>query len=428
MATKRFSRYFDNARILIAAASLHIGAMLLLFHCQLSLLTKPKAKEIAIAIESETAFSDLAQKLSKEQRWHELYDLRTLQTRCNIGLPIVEVPGVSGSPEQQQALQAASVNACIEAGEGLIAEGSLREAWFYLRAAEAHEIMRTALEQAEVTEENSEALIELALYEGAHPARGFELLIAEFGICNSVTTLEGIAAQLPADDLRSCAERLVGRLHQDLVEGLRYHINQQEGDGSAGDTTSISELIADRDWLFEHEAAHVDASHLASAVRFGRALLNPQAIALAMQLAEYGARLQPSLQYPDAAPFEKTYPAHLKFYRALLGEAIEEATNYFCTLAEQEASDEAEGKIPEGSPRSALEAYYYVLAKTNQESRAIEELTRLGSAQTLFSPLVPSPLELASQSDAWQAYEALMIQRGDEVGRLRGQLAQQMAQ
>ena len=44
-----------------------------------------------------------------------------------------------------------------------------------------------------------------------------------------------------------------------------------------------------REWLFAHEGAHVDASHLAAAVRWARVLEEPDQLRRARDLAAYGA-------------------------------------------------------------------------------------------------------------------------------------------
>ena len=82
--------------------------------------------------------------------------------------------------------------------------------------------------------------------------------------------------------------------------------------------------MAGREWLLANDSYHIDVSHLNAVVRFARALDRecPE-LDLALQLAEYGARLAPQYQYAGTPPFEEFYPAHIRFLGALLGRDIE---------------------------------------------------------------------------------------------------------
>ncbi len=69
-------------------------------------------------------------------------------------------------------------------------------------------------------------MIQIALEERANPRKGFELLLARFGICRAITYFE----QYPDRDTREeCIALLVRTLHRELVESLRRAITKQEG-------------------------------------------------------------------------------------------------------------------------------------------------------------------------------------------------------
>ena len=85
--------------------------------------------------------------------------------------------------------------------------------------------------------------------------------------------------------------------HETLRANLAHMVEKQEG-GEVG-KLSIAELIAGRDWLFENASYQIDVSHLHATVRFGRALkADDPELPLAIELADYGARLDPQFHYP----------------------------------------------------------------------------------------------------------------------------------
>ena len=93
--------------------------------------------------------------------------------------------------------------------------------------------------------------------------------------------------------------------------------------------TSIADLIAGRDWLFAEDSYHIDISHLASVVRMSVLVADPDVIALALDLTEYGRRLSPRLQFEGVPPFERIFDDHGIYLRALLGRDVEAAIAHF---------------------------------------------------------------------------------------------------
>src|SRR4029078_9227412 len=87
-------------------------------------------------------------------------------------------------------------------------------------------------------------------------------------------------------------------------------------------------------------------SPLAATLRYSSLVSDPSALALALDLAEYGRRLSPRLQFEGAPPFERTFEDHLRFLRALLGHDVEEAFAHFRSKAEASEGDDLEFSIP----------------------------------------------------------------------------------
>jgi hypothetical protein len=349
-------------------------------------------------------------------RWHELFEARLLAARCRLGVAVVDPPPLDEMPEPVRGeLEQAYVEACREVGHHLADAGQYREAWHYLRAAGEKEWLQRKLR--EITPQrgegaspdergNLEELIEVALYEGVDPPRGYGWVIEYFGTCNAISTLEGLAAQLPPRELEQTAAVLVRHLLEELTDNVRAHIREQEPENPEPQG-SLRELRAGRDWL-GGGGSHVDASHLAAAVRFGRVLTDADDVDRALQLAEYGAELHPDMQYRGEAPFEDVYTAHRLFFSARLGHQVDQAIDYFRAEA-QKCDMYREGTGP-------VETLLVLLDRVGRPEEALKTYVELVPAGTRLSPYAPRLLDLAMRSGEWEQYEKLLEERDDPVG------------
>ena len=89
-----------------------------------------------------------------------------------------------------------------------------------------------------------------------------------------------------------------------MTANLRAEIARR-GQPLPPEGTSISDLIAGRDWLFDDEAYHLDVSHLAATVRISPMLTDPETIAMAAGLTDYGRNLSERHRYEGEPPFER---------------------------------------------------------------------------------------------------------------------------
>src|SRR5207247_9408454 len=112
--------------------------------------------------------------------------------------------------------------------------------------------------------------VQLAVHEGLAPRRGFETVLASYGICNAITMFDSTMYGRPLAQRQQVAALLVRTLHRELTSNLKAEIARQEGNQPK--EQSRSELVAERDWLFLEDAYHIDTSHLHSVVRFARVL------------------------------------------------------------------------------------------------------------------------------------------------------------
>lgn len=158
--------------------------------------------------------------------------------------------------------------------------------------------------------------MDVAFNQGAHPRRGFELILDHYGICSAITAFEGLP---PEESLRvACAERLIDRLHEHLVHSLRSEIARR-GQPMPPEGASVPQLLEGRDWLFFDDAYHLDVSHLGAVVRLSTMAEDRDVLARAVELTEYGQRLSDRHQYEGDSPFDRTYEDHGIYLKGVLG-------------------------------------------------------------------------------------------------------------
>lgn len=352
------------------------------------------------------ATAQLAEHFRRQEQYHELFDLRLLEARLKLGLPAILTKGLDDLEEPLRTqMEDEYLAACREVGHLLLADGRVREAWMYLRPTGDRAEVAAALEKIRPEPDNTEQIVEVALYEGVHPRLGFELVLANYGLCNAITTFDAQMHQRPRGERQQVAAMLLRHLHTELLRNLREHLAKKQGKPPVGDT--IAALVADRDWLFDDNEYHIDTSHLAAVVRFALVLDDPELLRLALDLTEYGRRLSSLFQYPGQEPFVDTYPTHAKFFQALLGESVEESLDYFRSRAEALAEGDAGA--------AAAEVYVSLLARLGRLDEALEAAAKyLSSART--SGFAPSLLELAQRSGNFARLREISRQRGDLLG------------
>ena len=292
----------------------------------------------------EAALRQLATVLTDEQNYHRLFDVLLMQKKLELGLPLVRPTSFEDVPDAQRSgFEKHYVESARRVGGLLLESGRLGDAWVYFQTIQEPGPVRQALDELSADSEDydrTEELINVALYEGAHPVKGLELMLNSHGTCNTITALDQQITQLPPDDRRSAAGLLVKQIYGDLCHTINAEITQRLPMIEASE--SLRELIAgDRDWLFAEGNYHIDVSHLSSVVRFARSLENDSPeLGHALELAEYGGRLDQQFQYPGEAPFVDFYTAHGHFLRALLDDGRDEAVAYFLGQLEAEPDEE----------------------------------------------------------------------------------------
>lgn len=273
-------------------------------------------EQVQHALESggpQAGFDFLAQKFLSEKNYPALFEARTMKLRHELGLALVEAGTASQvPPEIWPAYDRGFREAAREVGSLFLGDGDIERAWPYFRAVGEATPVAEAI-AALPAEKGTPAILNIAYHEGVNPRKGFEIILANYGICRAIQSF----SQYPGEkDRDHCIRLMVRTLYSDLTEGLKWAIRQREG--AAPDTQSVPELIAGRDWLFEGESYYVDSSHLISVLRFSLDLEDRETLTLAAEMADYGTRLSPTFQYPGDPPFEDTFKDHGIYVRALL--------------------------------------------------------------------------------------------------------------
>jgi hypothetical protein len=384
----------------------------------------------SLADDPQRLFEVAGRRLAAAGDLHKLFDLRLLEHRRRLGLaldrrtPIDEVD----EPLRSQ-LETAYLAACREVGELFLEAGRLREAWMYLRPVGDKLPLRQRLARITPDEATADELIELALYEGVDPQRGYAWLLGRQGTCSAITTLDGLAEQLSPAELQACAAVLVRHVYRELQGNLAGHLHRLAGAAPAAPPAqplSVLQFITQHPQLQAGGDYHIDASHLASTMRYARLLTEPALVANALEMAEYGMHLPADLQYAGDPPFEELYASHRRLFQATLGREVDAALDFFAARArsERQASQDSSPEfVPGASGTMAVETYLVTLARTGRAAEGLDAYRELVPPGAELSRHAPTPLELAAQSGDWDRYAAICRERNDVLGFAAGLLA-----
>jgi len=288
-------------------------------------------------------FDQLVQTLVERKDFHRIFDARLLKKKHELGLPLNRPTSFDDVPPKlRDDFELVYTAAAREAGELLLKDGKLGQAWMYFHAIRETEPIAAAVNAFAIPREGgsqeSEEMIDLALYKGLAPAKGVEIMLKTHGTCSTITSLDQSFAQLKADDRAKAAAILVKSLHHDLVHSVQHDVTKRMP--FAPPAKSLRELVSGREWLFADNNYHIDVSHLNATCRFARALPpeSPE-VALALDLTEYGRQLSPQFQYAGDPPFQDFYPSHREFFRFLANDGRDEALAYFQRQLDQEPDE-----------------------------------------------------------------------------------------
>lgn len=348
---------------------------------------------LAQKVQTESTASvldELIRQLRENKRFHDLFEALKMKVRHDLNLPLLySDSGDDLTGPQRDQLEEGLIEACREVGLLLIADGHPRDGWMYLRPVGDKLEAAKALEQLEADEELLDELIEVCLHEGVDVERGFGLVLQYHGTCNAITTFESMVYQSGQADLRGVCRLLVEHVHEELKSSLAADIERQSG--SPATERTIREMVADRDWLFGEHVYHIDTTHLASTVRFARMLDDPATLELALDMTEYGRRLDEQFQYPQEEPFSDLYPASALYLQGLLGRDIDACKAYF--------AERAKNVDPAEHGTMSREVYVDLLHRLGCHQEAVEAAMELDLPSTQSLGVAPTLLELCEAAN-----------------------------
>ncbi|WP_299462576.1 hypothetical protein [uncultured Gimesia sp.] len=358
----------------------------------------------------EAVLERLIETLTAQKNYHRLFDALLMKKKQSMGLELLQPTSFDYVPEEQKKeFELAYIEAAREVGSLFLVEKLYADAWLYFQTIQEPDLVAAALDKINprtIPEGKSEELIQVCVYEGANPEKGFEIMLQVNGICNTITVFDQMNAQFNPERRQKIARLLVDQLYGDLVQSLQYQVQQKLPMAPPAD--NLRELMAGRDWMFEGGSYHIDVSHLNSVVRFARLLSDDDpSMPKVIELCEYGSRLDQQFQYPGESPFEDFYPAHLNFFKALVGNENDRSLGvaYFEKKLELEPDDEDKQMI----------AYVLIdlLTRVNQNDRAIE------LAETYLSqfedPNTFSFTDLCRKTDHLEVLQKVARGKGDLV-------------
>jgi len=364
----------------------------------------------------------LAASLKERRRWHALFDLRLLEARAALGLPVGgDLSAIDA--RRRAALDELSLSACREVGWPLLDEGAVAAGWMFLRpavepaevAAKLRALAAVSPSRAaddEATLARRQEIVHVALWEGVDPALGLRLLLEDQGTCSAITAYEQAVARLPAARQQAAATLLVEHLQREVTANLTADLTQRGIVTPGTAPASISGLLAAAGGLADDPSVHVDVSHLQSVLRIARVLTAREAIEKADELSLYACRLPEDVTYPGEPPFEDVGAASRLFYGAQLGRDVETAVRFFRRAAARARVEHA-GTLP----ADTLVLLLWRLGRPAEAVHAALERPADDGMPSLVqsSGMLPSLVEMAAAGDALDALRTACRERGDEI-------------
>jgi hypothetical protein len=324
-----------------------------------------------------------------------------MKSRHELGLPLIQTePSASFPPGKQAAYEAAVIAGARETGELFLADGDIERAWPYFRAIGETGPIAAAIERVEPGE-GIEPIIDIAFQQGAHPVKGLELILAQYGMCRAITCFGMYTGQQGREE---CMRLLARSLHAELLTRLKSVIERQEG--APPETDDIAALVSERDWLFGEYDYYIDTSHVGSIVQYAAEIADRQTLSLISGLCEYGRRLSPHFQLREEPPFENLFADYGVYARTLLGDDVENGTAHFRAKLPADPADGEINSIP-------AQVLVRLLARLERYEEALEvSLAHLRHARSA-ELMCPSALQLCYLTGDRERLKALAREEGD---------------
>lgn len=191
-------------------------------------------------------------------------------------------------------------------GKEFLKQHDLRKAWFYFNMLGETDPVRQYIDSFVPTDaDDVQPIVEVGLYHGVHPAKGFDIVVSRYGICNAITTYSGQDFSRNPDAKQHCIRALVRSLYDQLLERLKTDLESRGG--KAEPNATVASIVNGHPELFDDGAYHIDTSHLSSVAQFSLELDKCPERKLANELCAYGEKLSDSFKFASDPPFENSY-------------------------------------------------------------------------------------------------------------------------
>jgi hypothetical protein len=359
------------------------------------------------------AIDSLCDSLRELGDYQALFYALLMRKRVELGVAPFPTGNATEIPsEHHEAYENAIRDAGRYVGKLYLEKGDFARAWFFFRMLDEPAPVVEAIEQFQFDpDQDCQALIEVALYQGVHPKRGFELALERYGICSAITIFSSQDWSKNPEAKEHSIAKLVASLYEQLRERLRTDI---EGRGeTAPEDASVVELLRGREYLTADGAYHIDTSHLSSVVQFALELTSGPALGMARQLCAYGERLSTHFQHEADPPFEKTYSDYRVLMEIFDGHEVEAGLKHF--------RDKIDPAYAEGMTFPA-EVYVNILVRLNRPREALA-VAKKYLADVNRQTICPSVYELCQKQQDYQSWSEAAKTRADGVNFLASLIA-----
>ena len=341
---------------------------------------------------ADGGLKNLINVLQADPDHHAFFRALLLQKRYELGLPLIAPGDLDEYPESARKDYEAFVETtCRETGLKYLNDKNIVQAWRYFRTLGEKAPIRKALEALDPKDATDEEL-NIALDQGVHVRRGFEIALQRDGLCRAISTFDaGFSTEI--SDKKYAAGLLLHALYKDLVVAVCREIHNKFGETPP--ETDLVDLIRHRPWLFEDGRTHADPQHVASVSRIGLLAEGREELIMALSICEYGRMLAPQHRYSGRPPFEGGFDDWALYARALLGQNVETTIEHF--RSKLSTYDSGIGTTP-------AEMVVLLLWRTGQKEEALSVWQHYLFEQAPEVPgeFIPSYYELCIQARQFQ--------------------------
>jgi hypothetical protein len=354
----------------------------------------PAFDRVLAASDPGASLDFLAEEFLASGQYTLLFETRLMKKRLELQMPLVQTESITRDDYQQAVLEAAR-----EAGRLFLASGNIERAWPYFRAIGEPAPVAEAISKLEAGEAG-EAVIAIAFQEGVDPLKGLEMILAQHGMCRAITSFGMYAVPKDRD---KCIVLLAHILHAEIADRMARAIEARESVRPA--TTSLMDLMHEREWLFGEWDYYVDTSHLLSIVPWCVEVTDPPVLAIFHELCEYGLRLAPQFQSTGVPPFEDQCVAYGHYVQALRGNNTETHVDYF-----RRKVAESDPEVAGDAPGRAL---VKLLVSLDRHAEALRVLLDHVFEDAAYGAPVPTALNLCYRAKNFDRMKELARERGD---------------